>query len=89
MSRYADRVARLRALLKKQQLDALIVTSLTHLQYLLGFTGTNGIGVFGRRTTAFVTDSRYRSQSARQVRDCPPVSSRSARFSKLSRNTGA
>jgi Xaa-Pro aminopeptidase len=68
MSRYADRVARLRAVLKKQQLDALIITSLTHLQYLLGFTGTNGIGVFGRRTTAFITDSRYRAQSARQVR---------------------
>ena len=69
MSRYADRVARLRTLLAEQQLDALIVTSLTHLQYLLGFTGTNGIGVFGRRTTAFLTDSRYRVQSARQVRD--------------------
>lgn len=69
MSRHADRVARLRAILKKQQLDGLIITSLTHLQYLLGFTGTNGIGVFGRRTTAFVTDSRYRAQSARQVRN--------------------
>jgi len=69
MSRHADRVARLRALLRKQQLDALIVTSLTHLQYLLGFTGTHGIGVFGRRTAAFITDSRYQAQGARQVRD--------------------
>ncbi len=68
MSRHADRVARLRAILRKQQLDALIVTSLTHLQYLLGFTGSHGIGIIGRRTAAFITDSRYQAQGARQVR---------------------
>lgn len=68
MSRHADRVARLRPLLRKHQLDALIISSPVHLRYLLGFTGTNGIGVFGRRTACFLTDSRYRLQSARQVR---------------------
>jgi Xaa-Pro aminopeptidase len=69
MSRYADRVVQLRGLLRKQRLDALIVTSLTHLHYLLGFSGSHGIGVFGRRSAVFITDSRYQSQGLRQVRD--------------------
>ncbi|MBP1691282.1 MAG: aminopeptidase [Bacteroidetes bacterium] len=69
MSRYGNRVARLRTLLEDQRLDALIVTSLTHLHYLTGFTGSNGLAVVTRNEVFFLTDSRYRAQAARQVRN--------------------
>ncbi len=68
MNKYAKRVTRLRTLLEEQRLDALIVTSLIHLQYLTGFTGTHGLAVVTRREVYFITDSRYRAQAARQVR---------------------
>lgn len=68
MSRYANRAARLRTLLSEQRLDALIVTSLTHLRYLTGFTGSNGLGVVTRHAMFFLTDPRYREQAAHQVR---------------------
>lgn len=68
MSRYANRVARLCTHLADQQLDAFIVTSLTHLRYLTGFTGSNGLGVVTRHATYFLTDPRYRGQAAKQVR---------------------
>jgi len=68
MSTFANRVARLRTLLAEQRLDAFIVTSLTHLRYLTGFTGTNGLGVVSRRDVFLLTDSRYRAQAAQEVR---------------------
>jgi Xaa-Pro aminopeptidase len=73
MTRYAHRVKRLRALLDDQRLDALLVTSLIHLRYLTGFTGTNGLGVVTRHAVWFLTDSRYRLQAARQVRSAQRI----------------
>lgn len=73
MTRYANRVKRLRMLLAEQRLDAFLVTSLIHLRYLTGFTGTNGLGVVTRHGVWFLTDSRYRLQASRQVRSAQRV----------------
>jgi len=63
MSR-ADRVAER---MRERQLDLLLVTDLTNLRYLTGFTGTNGMAVIGRDVRRFVTDFRYVEQARRQV----------------------
>jgi Xaa-Pro aminopeptidase len=73
MTRYANRVKRLRTLLADQRLDAFLVTSLIHLRYLTGFTGTNALGVITRHGAWFLTDSRYRVQAARQVRSAQRI----------------
>ena len=73
MTRYANRVKRLRTLLADQRLDAFLVTSLIHLRYLTGFTGTNALGVVTRHGAWFLTDSRYRLQAARQVRSAQRI----------------
>jgi Xaa-Pro aminopeptidase len=65
MSR-ADRVAER---LRERDLDLLLVTDLTNVRYLTGFTGSNGMAVVGRDVRRFVTDFRYVEQAAQQVLD--------------------
>jgi Xaa-Pro aminopeptidase len=62
----ADRVA---ARLAGQGLDLLLVTGLTNVRYLTGYTGTNGLAVVGAGTRRFLTDFRYVEQAAAQVTD--------------------
>ena len=64
MTGRADRVAQR---LVERELDLLLVTDLTNLRYLTGFTGSNGMAVLGPDTRRFVTDFRYVEQAARQV----------------------
>jgi Xaa-Pro aminopeptidase len=60
----ADRIA---GRLVEAGLDLLLVTDLTNLRYLTGFTGSNGMAVVGRDLRRFVTDFRYVSQAEGQV----------------------
>jgi Xaa-Pro aminopeptidase len=60
----ADRVAER---LAERGVDLLLVTDLTNLRYLTGFTGSNGMAVVGREVRRFVTDFRYVEQAAQQV----------------------
>jgi Xaa-Pro aminopeptidase len=60
----ADRVA---ARLAERELDLLLVTDLTNLRYLTGFTGSNGMAVVGPEVRRFVTDFRYVEQAAEEV----------------------
>jgi Xaa-Pro aminopeptidase len=62
----ADRVA---ARLEEQGLDLLLVTGLTNVRYLTGYTGTNGLAVVGAGTRRFLTDFRYVEQAGAQVTD--------------------
>ena len=62
-----SRADRLEALLGEHQLDALLVTDLTNVRYLTGFTGTNGLCVVGPGLRVFLTDFRYVSQAEREV----------------------
>ncbi|HEX6654023.1 MAG TPA: Xaa-Pro peptidase family protein [Thermoleophilaceae bacterium] len=55
--------------LAEHGLDALVVTNLTNVRWLTGFTGTNGACVVGRDERVFFTDFRYVEQAGEQVRD--------------------
>jgi Xaa-Pro aminopeptidase len=63
-----SRADRLEGLLAEQDLDALLVTDLTNVRYLTGYTGTNGVCVVGEGLRVFLTDFRYVVQAERQVR---------------------
>jgi Xaa-Pro aminopeptidase len=66
----AARADRLAGVLDERELDALLVTDLTNLRWLTGFTGSNGAAVVGiDGTRRFVTDFRYLTQSADQLDD--------------------
>ena len=65
-----DRLARLRARLADVPCDALLVTNLTNVRYLTGFTGSAALLLVPADDLAdpvFVTDGRYRDQAANEL----------------------
>ncbi|MCW3066550.1 MAG: peptidase [Solirubrobacterales bacterium] len=62
-----SRPDRLAAALPEHGVDVLLVTDLTNVRYLTGYTGTNGLAVVGPDTRRFLTDFRYVEQVKTQV----------------------
>ena len=63
----SDRTQRLVGLIEADGLDALLVTALTNVRYMTGYTGSNGLAIVGPQTRVFVTDFRYVEQAAAEV----------------------
>lgn len=63
----SDRIARLRAALADEGADAILVTRLPNIRYLTGFTGSAAMALITATDGLFVTDGRYREQSAEQL----------------------
>jgi Xaa-Pro aminopeptidase len=63
----AHRLGRLRHGFADAAVDALVVTSLTNIRYLTGFTGSAGLLLVLDAETVLVTDGRYATQSAEQL----------------------
>ena len=61
----ADRVERVRARLTES--EALLVSDLTNVRWLTGFTGSNGWVIVSPHRLTLVTDGRYGHQAARQL----------------------
>jgi Xaa-Pro aminopeptidase len=60
-------VSRADRLAEALEVDALLVTNLTNVRYLTGFTGSNGMAVVGRDLRRFITDFRYTEQAGSEV----------------------
>jgi Xaa-Pro aminopeptidase len=58
---------RLEAQLAERELDRMLVTDLTNVRYLTGFTGTNGACICGPDTRLFLTDFRYTERAEAEV----------------------
>ena len=58
---------RLEAKLAERELDRMLVTDLTNVRYLTGFTGTNGACVCGPGIRLFLTDFRYTERAEAEV----------------------
>jgi Xaa-Pro aminopeptidase len=63
----SDRAQALTKLLPDAGIDVLLVTELTNVRYLTGYTGSSGIALVGPLTRTFITDFRYVEQAAAQV----------------------
>lgn len=63
----ASRVPRLRERFAEANIDALLVTNLTNVRYLSGFTGSNAMLLVSASDAVLVTDSRYADQAPKQV----------------------
>ncbi|MDQ2679120.1 MAG: aminopeptidase P family protein [Actinomycetota bacterium] len=63
----AGRAARLRDRFDAAGVDALVVANLTNVRYLTGFTGSAAVVLVTPDELVFVTDGRYRDQSADQL----------------------
>ena len=60
---HEGRIARLRDALPGAEVDALLVTNLTNVRYLCGFSGTNGQLLVTGSGATFFTDPRYRARA--------------------------
>jgi Xaa-Pro aminopeptidase len=58
---------RLEQQLAERELDRMLVTDLTNVRYLTGFTGTNGACVCGPDMRLFLTDFRYTERAEAEV----------------------
>jgi Xaa-Pro aminopeptidase len=58
---------KLEAALAARELDLMLVTDLTNVRYLTGFTGTNGACICGPRARLFLTDFRYTERAEAEV----------------------
>ena len=65
-----QRIKKAFGLLKKNNLDRMIVTEINHVKYLSGYTGSNGIIVLAPPKAYFLTDFRYATQAPKEVKNC-------------------
>ncbi|HEX5317463.1 MAG TPA: aminopeptidase P family N-terminal domain-containing protein, partial [Candidatus Kapabacteria bacterium] len=62
------RLAKLQKIVKDIGLDALLITHLPHIQYLVGYTGSNGLLIVpAQGKPHFFTDFRYKAQVKQEV----------------------
>ena len=70
------------------ELDALLVTDLTNVRYLSGFTGTNGLVVVGGVLRLFISDFRYTQQARQQVKGLERIQAERDLFRELRKQLG-
>lgn len=67
------RIRKAFGLLKKNRIDCLLVTELTHVSYLSGFSGSNGMVLLTPPKAYFLTDFRYMVQAQKEVKNCSVI----------------
>ncbi len=67
MTSTQQRLARLRLRLAEQGLSNLLVTNLTSIRYLTGFSGSAGMALIKEEEAHFFSDGRYQEQARQQV----------------------
>lgn len=67
------RRAALTPTIEEQAVDAILVTQLSNVRYLTGFTGSNAQAIVSASASVFLTDGRYTEQSRHEVPDMERV----------------
>jgi Xaa-Pro aminopeptidase len=65
----AHRIERVRAGVTELGLDGLLVSSLSNVRYLTGFSGSSGFLLLGPEQVVFATDGRYEQQAHEELAD--------------------
>lgn len=55
-------------ILKRKNIEAILITDYYNLRYLTGFTGSNGMALFTEKNQYFFTDFRYYEQADKEVK---------------------
>ncbi len=63
-----SKLALVRKALKKKKIEAFVVTDMTNVSYLSGFSGSSGLLLLTEKEQFFVTDFRYKEQSEQEVK---------------------
>ncbi|MCX7777176.1 MAG: Xaa-Pro peptidase family protein [Armatimonadota bacterium] len=65
---YEERLKKLQGELRAARIDAMLITYMPNIRYLVGFTGTSGILLVGTGECVFITDGRYDAQAHKEVK---------------------
>jgi len=65
---YLSRLSKIRKSFKKKGIDGFLVTNVSNIRYLIGFSGSSGLLLITKKENIFVTDFRYKEQAKREVR---------------------
>lgn len=88
-TRFLTRRRALAAKLAAQRVDVMLVTHLTHVRYLSGFSGSNAaLTVYKDLSALMATDGRYTTQIAEEVPDIEAINARACATTLLSKITG-
>lgn len=73
-----ERLAAFQAKMNQSGVDGILITNLTNIYYLTGFSGTNATVFISSKRRIFVTDSRYILAAKTTVKDFDVINSRDA-----------
>ncbi len=65
-----DRLHKVEALLEVSEYDAIYISDLINIRYLIGFTGSYGYLYVSKTKKIFITDGRYEEQAYKEVDSC-------------------
>ena len=65
---FENRQNNLKAVLAKKELDGILITRLSNVRYICGFTGSAGSCLITPKSDYFITDGRYMEQSKEEVK---------------------
>jgi Xaa-Pro aminopeptidase len=88
---YAPRLVCVREIMKRKKIDGFLVTDMTNIRYLAGFSGSSGFLFITGAEQFFATDFRYQEQSQQEVKGWDIVIERRSRvgtIKDLFRKTG-
>ena len=77
---------KLRSVLSERNLDGLLITNLTNIRYICGFTGSAGTCLVTDKGQYFITDGRYIEQSKEQVKGFDRYIDMASHFSIIKKN---
>lgn len=80
---FLERLGRLRKTLR--DLDGFLVTDMSNVRYLTGFTGSSGFVLMTKKQCVFATDFRYREQAGKEVAACRMVIEKKNRVAEIKR----
>ena len=66
---YSNRQEKLKSVLGEQGIDGILITNLTNIRYICGFTGSSATCLILPEKQYFLSDGRYAEQSREQVSD--------------------
>ncbi|TKJ41876.1 Xaa-Pro dipeptidase [candidate division LCP-89 bacterium B3_LCP] len=81
-----SRILRLKRQLTKLNFDNFLVTHLSNIRYLCGFSGSAGVQIITPKKVRFFTDFRYQEQAAQQVHDAEVIIYKADYFKELKRH---
>ena len=64
-----NRIDSIKKALRLKKLDAMLFTNLLNIRYLAGYSGSSGMLLVNSQGADFLTDFRYKEQSAKEVKN--------------------